>query len=197
MNNILIRNFYFFLIFIIMTQTIKVLNRNYLNHAEGTPVETTSVANIFRIQGTAVFVGSNLIKEVVVEDTISVGTAAPSATEVQPEFSVVDFLNMMNPTGLTAHPLTAEEAEAVQYVRSHVRGLTINVGDSYRYYTRSTNRWDLARFEMTGTDIGRIVSGFAIKSPSRKSAKRKLLTALNTVYGLVLSADEIQASVNN
>lgn len=180
-----------------MTQTIKVLNRNYLNNAEGTPVEATSVANIFRVQGTAVFVGATFVKDVLVEEATPCTGCGVEVSVVPESFSVADYLNMMNPTGLSSHPLTAEEAEAINYVRSHVRGLTINVGDSYRYYTRSTNRWDLAHFEMTGTDIGRILSGFAIKSPSRKTAKRKLLKALNTVYGLLLSEDEIQASANN
>lgn len=92
---------------------------------------------------------------------------------------------------------TADEVNAMAALQQHVRAININVGDSYRYYTRSTNRWDLATFEMTGTDIGRVVSGFAIKSPSRKTAKRNLLKNLNTVYGLLLTAEEIQQSPNN
>ncbi len=47
--------------------TIFVLNRNYLGEAEGSILEATSVPNIYRIQGTAKFVGSAYAREVEVE----------------------------------------------------------------------------------------------------------------------------------
>lgn len=179
--------------------TIFVLNRNYLGEAEGSILESTSVPNIYRIQGTAKFVGSAYAREVEVEVVQVVATSiAAQVEEVQEAFNASNFFDMMTRGSLSINSvLSSSEVASIEYLQQHVRGLTINVGDSYRYYTRSTNRWDLARFEMTGTDIGRIVSGFAIKSPSRKTAKRKLLKALNDVYGLLLSADEIKESANN
>ena len=83
-----------------MTQTIKVLNRNYLNNAEGTPVEATSVANIFRVQGTAVFVGATFVKDVLVEEATPCTGCGVEVSVVPESFSVADYLNMMNPTGL-------------------------------------------------------------------------------------------------
>ena len=179
--------------------TIFVLNRNYLGEAEGSILEATSVPNIYRIQGTAKFVGSAYAREVEVE-VVQVVVESTAVDTVQAPFAAGDFLNMMNRNNdysSQAEQFTQEERDAMAVLQAHVRSININVGDSYRYYTRSTNRWDLATFEMTGTDIGRVVSGFAIKSPSRKTAKRKLLKALNDVYGLLLSADEIKESVNN
>lgn len=184
-------------------QTITVLNRNYLGEAEGSLLEATSVPGIYRIQGTAKFVGSTYARQQEVEITQSVATLSVQVVQedVNLQFSANDFINMMSRTGEYSASMqsrfSTEELAAIDAVQAHVRGLTINVGDKYRYYTRSTNRWDLATFEMTGTDIGRVVSGFAIKSPSLKTAKRKLLTALNAVYGLMLTADEIKASANN
>lgn len=181
--------------------TIFVLNRNYLGEAEGSILEATSVPNIYRIQGTAKFVGSAYATETVVEvPTVAAVDIAVAVDTVQAPFAAGDFLNMMNRNNdysSQAEHFTQEERDAMAVLQAHVRGISINVGDSYRYYTRSTNRWDLATFEMTGTDIGRVVSGFAIKSPSRKTAKRKLLKALNDVYGLLLSAEEIKESANN
>lgn len=179
--------------------TIFVLNRNYLGEAEGSILESTSVPGIYRIQGTAKFVGSQYAREVEVEVIQVVATSLPAQPEeVQEAFSVSNFFDMMTRSRTELNSLlSVNDIAAIDYVQQHVRGININVGDSYRYYTRSTNRWDLATFEMTGTDIGRVVSGFAIKSPSRKTAKRKLLKALNDVYGLLLSADEIKESVNN
>lgn len=181
--------------------TIFVLNRNYLGEAEGSILEATSVPNIFRIQGTAKFVGSQYARETVVEvPTVAAVGIAVAVDTVQAPFAAGDFLNMMNRNNdysSQAEHFTQEERDAMAVLQAHVRSININVGDSYRYYTRSTNRWDLATFEITGTDIGRIVSGFAVPSPSRKSAKRKLLKALNTVYGLLLTDDEIKASPNN
>lgn len=181
--------------------TIFVLNRNYLGEAEGSILESTSVPGIYRIQGTAKFVGSQYAREVEVEVIQIVATSIPAQVEeVQEAFNASNFFEMMNrscDSTSVGTDLSVAEVNAIKALQQHVRGITINVGDSYRYYTRSTNRWDLATFEMTGTDIGRIVSGFAIKSPSRKTAKRKLLKTLNDVYGLLLSADEIKESVNN
>lgn len=183
------------------TNTIFVLNRNYLGEQEGAILEATSVPGIYRIQWTAKFVGSQYARETVVEvievevqvTATSAGTTAP----VQAAFSADNFLTMMTRTAGYSMDFTADEVNAMAALQQHVRAININVGDSYRYYTRSTNRWDLATFEMTGTDIGRVVSGFAIKSPSRKTAKRNLLKNLNTVYGLLLTAEEIQQSPNN
>ncbi len=179
--------------------TIFVLNRNYLGEAEGSILESTSVPGIYRIQGTAKFVGSQYAREVEVEVVQVVATSIPAqAEQVQETFNASNFFDMMTRGSLSINSvLSSSEIASIEYLQQHVRGLSINVGDSYRYYTRSTNRWDLATFEMTGTDIGRVVSGFAIKSPSRKTAKRKLLKALNDVYGLLLSADEIKESANN
>lgn len=177
--------------------TIFVLNRNYLGEAEGSILEATSVQNIYRIQGTAKFVGSAYAREVEVTPVVVESTSVQ--TEQVPEaFSASNFFDIMNCAPTSVQPvLSVAEINAIEYLQQHIRGITINIGDSYRYYTRSTNRWNLATFEMTGTDIGRVVSGFAIKSPSRKTAKRKLLKALNDVYDLLLSADEIKESVNN
>lgn len=178
-------------------QTIKVLNRNYLTYTENTPVVPTSITNVFQIQGTAVFVGSNFVKEIAVE-TATVDTATSAPSEIVDTFSASDFISMMANTSLSANiSLSPAERDAVEYIKAHVRAININVGDSYRYYTRSNNRWNLAHFEMTGTDIGRIVSGFAIKSPSKKAKKKALLSALNTVYGLNLTASDVEQSVNN
>lgn len=179
--------------------TIFVLNRNYLGEAEGSILEATSVPNIYRIQGTAKFVGSAYAREVEVEVVqVVVESTAVQAEQVQEASNASNFFDMMTRWSLSINTvLSSSEVVSIEYLQQHVRGLSINVGDSYRYYTRSTNRWDLATFEMTGTDIGRVVSGFAIKSPSRKTAKRKLLKALNDVYGLLLSADEIKESANN
>lgn len=179
--------------------TIFVLNRNYLGEAEGSILESTSVPGIYRIQGTAKFVGSQYAREVEVEVIQVVATSiSAQVEEVQEAFNASNFFDMMTRSSVSINSvLSATEIAAIEYIQQHVRGISINVGDSYRYYTRSTNRWDLATFEMTGTDIGRVVSGFAIKSPSRKTAKRKLLKALNDVYGLLLSADEIKESANN
>lgn len=179
--------------------TIFVLNRNYLGEAEGSILEATSVPNIYRIQGTAKFVGSAYAREVEVEVVqVVVESTAVQAEQVQEAFNASNFFDMMTRGSLSINTvLSSSEVASIEYLQQHVRGLSINVGDSYRYYTRSTNLWDLATFEMTGTDIGRVVSGFAIKSPSRKTAKRKLLKALNDVYGLLLSADEIKESANN
>ena len=173
--------------------TIFVLTNNYLGSPAGTLCEPTTYPNVYRIQGTAKFVGASLVRQeqVTVEQTTSavmVGAAAPTA------FSAADIVNLLN--GSLAVD-SVQENNAINTIKSHVATFNINVGDNYRYYTRSTNRWDLATFEMTGTDIGRILAGFAVKVPSRRSTKRKLLTALNTVYGLMLSTDEIQVSVTN
>lgn len=181
------------------SNTIFVLNRAYLGEPEGSILEVTSVPGIYRIQGTAKFVGAVYARETVVETVADQSPVLAQMPEV-PEFSANDFLNMMNRSATQASATTIfsdEEVTAMAALQAHVRSLNINVGEKYRYYTRSTNRWDLATFEMTGTDIGRIVSGFAIKSPSRKTAKRNLLKNLNIVYGLYLSADEIKESANN
>jgi len=177
--------------------TVTVLARAYLGSPEGTICEPTSHQGVFRIQGTAKFVGSAFTREIEVEVAAPTPEAAVgvSAQDQAPtEFAALDMITLLA-GGI--HGDTTEENEAINYLRSHISGFTINVGDKYRYYTRSTNRWDLATFEMTGTDIGRVLAGYAVKVPSRKSAKRKLLKALNTVYGLMLSADEIQQSANN
>ena len=182
------------------SNTIFVLNRNYLGEAEGSLLEPTSVPNIYRIQGTAKFVGSQYARETEVEVIVATSIASAVEVEAPTSFSANDFLNMMNRNSeyASTHTLFSnEEIAAMEALQTHVRSLNINVGDKYRYYTRSTNRWDLATFEMTGTDIGRVVSGFAITVPSRKSAKRALLKNLNTVYGLLLTDDEIKDSANN
>lgn len=185
------------------TQTIYMLSKAYLGNPAGSIVVPTSINGIYQVQGTATFVGSNFVeaKEVtVLPETPSVGVAASTqaTSDVQAPFSANDFLNMMNRGALTSTTgFTAEETAALTALQSHVRSLNFNVGDKYRYYTRSTNRWDLATFEMTGTDIGRVVAGFAVKVPSGRSVKRGLLRTLNTVYELQLSEDDIKASVRN
>lgn len=179
-------------------QTIKVLNRNYLNYTENTPVVATSIPNVFQVQRTAVFVGSNFVKEIAVETAEVTANQSAAPSEIVDTFSASDFISMMANTSLSANiALSPAERDAVEYIKTHVRAININVGDSYRYYTRSNNRWNLAHFEMTGTDIGRIVSGFAIKSPSKKAKKKALLSALNTVYGLNLTAADVEQSVLN
>ena len=70
-------------------------------------------------------------------------------------------------------------------------------GEKYRYYTFTTNRWDLATFEKTGTDIGRFLSGFALKVPSGRTVKRERLRLLNSILDLGLTEDQIHASTTN
>ena len=70
-------------------------------------------------------------------------------------------------------------------------------GEKYRYYTLTTNRWDLATFQKTGTDIGRFMSGFALKVPSGRTTKRERLRLLDSILDLGLTEDQIHASTTN
>lgn len=77
------------------------------------------------------------------------------------------------------------------------KNIEIKVGESYRAYSITTNRWDLFTFEKTAADIGRILSGFALKCPSSNKSKKKRLIALNLMYKLNLTKEQILQSVNN
>lgn len=182
--------------------TINVLNRAHLGSPINTPLIATTTENIYRIEGTAIFVGDYFLKQIVI-DTNPTCTTDPTtinSTNVSNgPFDVVKAIRIIAggemATALSPYNLTTRTA--MDKINQHVRTLSISIGEKYRYYTRSTNRWDLATFEMTGTDMGRIMMGYAVKVPGRKSRKRHLLAALNTVWDLHLTAEEIEESVNN
>lgn len=152
-----------------MTSTYE-LNQPIDNYDEGTPCEPSTIQNMYQITGTWLFINEQFVRETVQPATL---------TEQCP----------------TGYYLSQNQREQLQEIIATTD--FPKYGEKYRYYTLTTNRWDLATFEKTGTDIGRFMSGFAIKVPSGKTAKRERLRLLNSILGLWLSEEAIHASVIN
>lgn len=152
-----------------MTSTYE-LNQQIDNYSEGTPCEPSGIENMYHITGTWLFVNYQFVRET-----------------VQPA-----ILTEQCPTDYCLSQNQREQLQEIIATTDFPK-----YGEKYRYYTLTTNRWDLATFEKTGTDIGRFMSGFAIKVPSGRNVKRERLRLLNSILDLSLSEEAIHASITN
>ena len=89
------------------------------------------------------------------------------------------------------------DSEAFGKIQSGIRGqAAIADGEKYFFYLASEKRWAKATMERTSSDLGRLMSGFAIPLNATVKRKRNRLNNLNSAYGLGLTSEEINDIAN-
>ena len=69
-------------------------------------------------------------------------------------------------------------------------------GQQYFFYHVGEKRWAKATMERTSSDLGRLMSGFALPITTTTKSKRNRLAKLNAVFGLGLTDAEVSAIAN-